>query len=295
MDVRDLEVFLAVAEHLNFTRAGEAVHLSQPSVSVRVRRLEDELDVKLFEQLGKRAALTEAGRLLQPFARRVVAALDDARHAVEELQGLERGALKIGASTTPGMYLVPQIIARFKLKHPKIETRLEIKDTRQIESEIINNEFDFGFVGGHLVGSEVEVLPWLTDEIVLVAPPGHSLTRKKRLRISDLKGEQLITREQGSATQATVEDKLRASGMELATVMEMNNPEAVKKAVQSGLGVAFLSRYAVETEVKAKTLVAVRVKDFPLDRELKIVYRKDKHLSRAALAFIKVARQSLEG
>ena|SRR5215213_10404905 len=126
MDVRDLEVFLSVARHLNFTRAGEEVHLSQPSVSVRVRQLE-ELGVKLFEQLGKKVALTEAGRLLEPHAYRVVAALDDARHVIEEVQGLERGVLRIGASTTPGVYLVPELIAGFKRLHPKIEVRRRLK------------------------------------------------------------------------------------------------------------------------------------------------------------------------
>src|SRR5918911_5762955 len=201
MDVRDLEVFLSVAKNLNFTRAGDEVHLSQPSISVRVRKLESELGIKLFEHVGKRVALTEAGRTLMPYARRVVAALDDARHAVEELQGLERGTLRIGASTTPGMYLVPKIVARFKRRHPKIEVRLEIKDTRQIEEEVLRNEFDFGFVGGHLIGNEVEVIPWLTDEIVLVAPPDHLLTRKKRVGLRDLRGERFISREQGSAAQ----------------------------------------------------------------------------------------------
>ena len=149
MDVRDLEVFLSVSKHLNFTRAGSEVYLSQPSVSVRMRKLEDELGVKLCEQLGKRVALTEAGRLLVPYARRVIAAVDDARRAVEELQGLERGELRIGASTTPGMYLVPKTIARFKGRHPKVEVRLGIKDTQEVEEGVVNNEFDFGFVGGH--------------------------------------------------------------------------------------------------------------------------------------------------
>ena len=130
MDIRDLQVFLAVTTRLNFTRAGEDVHLSQPSVSVRIRQLERELGEKLFEQLGKRVALTEAGRLLEPYARRVVAAMDDALHAVEELQGLERGTVRVGASTTPGTYLVPTIIARFKRDHPKVEIRLSVRDTR---------------------------------------------------------------------------------------------------------------------------------------------------------------------
>ncbi len=150
MDIRDLEVFLSVARHLNFTRAGEEVHLSQPSVSVRVRQLEEEFKVKLFEQLGKKVALTEAGRLLEPHARRVLAALDDARHVIEEIRELERGVLRIGASTTPGIYLVPKLLAKFKSRHPKIETHLEVADTRQVEEGLIRNEYDIGFVGGHL-------------------------------------------------------------------------------------------------------------------------------------------------
>jgi LysR family transcriptional regulator, low CO2-responsive transcriptional regulator len=114
MDVRDLEVFLSVAKHLNYTRAGDEVHLSQPSVSVRVRQLEAELGVKLFEQLGKKVALTEAGRLLIPYAQRVIAAVEDAEHAIQDLQGLQHGSLRIGASTTPGMYIIPKTIARFR-------------------------------------------------------------------------------------------------------------------------------------------------------------------------------------
>src|SRR5262245_43283784 len=136
MDASDLKVFLAVAKHLNFTQAGAEVHLSQPSVSVRIRRLEEELGIKLFEPVGKKTALTEAGQLLEPYARRVLTALDDARIAIEEFQGLERGSLRIGASTTPGMYLVPRIIGPFARRHPKIEIHLIIANTRLVEEAI---------------------------------------------------------------------------------------------------------------------------------------------------------------
>lgn len=292
MDVRDLEVFLSVAKHLNFTRAGEEVHLSQPSVSVRVRRLEEELDVKLFEQLGKKVALTEAGRLLEPHARRVVAALDDTRHVIEEVKGLERGVLHIGASTTPGMYLVPKLIAGFKLLHPKIEIRMEIKDTRQVEEGLIRNDYDFGFVGGHMVGDEVKILPWRTDEVVLIAPPDHPLAQKRQVQLKDVARQQFIFRESGSATRVAVNKKLRSLDLQLEAVMEMNSPEAVKQAVQSGLGVAFLSRFAVGTELKSGTLAVLKARGLTIHRELKIAYRKDKHLSRAAQAFIEVARQA---
>src|SRR5919206_3248876 len=129
MDCRDLQVFLSVSKHLNYTRAGEELHLSQPSVSVRIRQLETELGVKLFEHLGKKVALTDAGNLLVPHAHRVMAAVQDGHHAIDELQGLESGSLRIGASTTPGMYIVPRSIAQFKQHYPKIEIHLRIKDT----------------------------------------------------------------------------------------------------------------------------------------------------------------------
>ena len=290
MDVRDLQVFLSVSKHLNYTRAGEEINLSQPSVSVRIRQLESELRVKLFEQLGKKVVLTDAGQLLVPYANRVIAAVDDAHHAIDELQGLERGSLRIGASTTPGMYLVPQVVARFKRSHPKIDIHLRIKDTREVEDGVLNNEFDFGFVGGHLAAAEVSAHAWLTDELLLVVSPDHRLRNKKTVRKQDLAGESFIVRESGSATRATIVTQLQQANFELETVIEMENPESIKKAVQSGLGIAFISKFAIATELKAKTLTAIRVRDLTINRELKIVHRKDKHLSRAALAFIKMAR-----
>jgi DNA-binding transcriptional LysR family regulator len=291
MDVRSLEVFLSVTKHLNYTRAGEDVNLSQPSVSVRIRQLEDELGVKLFEQLGKKVALTEAGQLLIPHARRVITAIEDARQTIREMQGLERGSLRIGASTTPGMYLIPNTVAHFKERYPKIEIHLGIKDTRRIEAGVINNEYDFGFVGGHLAGSEVDVHPWLTDQLLLVVPPKHHLARRKSVRSEDLRKERFILREPGSATRAAIVNELQKLDLRVDTIMEMENPESVKKAVQSGLGIAFISKFAVETELKAKSLVAVRVRGLVINRELKIVYRKDKHLGRAAQTFIEMARK----
>lgn len=293
MDVRDLEVFLSVSRYLNFTRAGEEVNLSQPSVSVRMRELEKDLGSKLFEQFGKKIALTEAGQLLVPYATRVIAAMNDARHAICELQGLECGSLRIGASTTPGMYLVPGTIAQFKQRYPKIEMHLTVKDTRQIEEGVIKNEFDFGFVGGHLVGDEVDVVPWLTDELVLIAPVGHRLASKRVVKPQDLLSEKFILREEGSATRAVVASYLRECRIEPEAVMEMANPESVKKAVQNGLGIAFISAFAVETELQAHTLVAIKIKKLEMRRILKIVYRKDKHLSTAAKAFLKVSHRGL--
>jgi len=143
---------------------------------------------------------------------------------------------------------------------------------------------------GHLAGDEVEVLPWMTDHLVLVVPSNHNLTRKKSIKLADLRKERFILREAGSATRAAVAHHLKKADLEVETVMEMENPESVKKAVQSGLGIAFISKFAVETELKARSLVALNVNGIDINRELKIVYRKDKHLGRAAQTFISMAQ-----
>jgi LysR family transcriptional regulator, low CO2-responsive transcriptional regulator len=290
MEIRDLQVFLTVSRHLNFTRAGEELHLSQPSVSVRISSLQRELGAKLFEQIGKRIVLTETGRVLVPYATKVIAALDDAYHAIGELQGLQRGLLTIGASTTPGMYVLPKVIAEFKRLHPRIEVRLRIRDTHQIENAVAANEFDFGFVGGHLAANDVEVLPWRTDTIILIVPPKHPLTRRKSVKPKDLEKESFVLRETGSATQATIASHLEKKGIQLNSIGELENPESVKRAVESGLGIAFISGLAVETELKNRSLIAVRVSDLNIKRELKIVHRREKHLSKSAQEFIRLAR-----
>jgi LysR family transcriptional regulator, transcriptional activator of the cysJI operon len=145
-------------------------------------------------------------------------------------------------------------------------------------------------VGGHLAAAEVSAVTWLTDELLLVVSPGHRLTKKKTVRRQDLEGESFIVRESGSATRATIVTQLQQANFQLETVIEMENPESIKKAVQSGLGIAFISKFAIASELKAETLSAIRVRDLRIARELKIVHRKDKHLSRAALAFIKMAQ-----
>jgi DNA-binding transcriptional LysR family regulator len=189
------------------------------------------------------------------------------------------------------MYLVPRIIAEFKRQHPKISVSLSIKNTRQVEIDVIKNEFDLGFVGGHLVSDNIEWLSWRTDEIALIVPPNHCLATKKQIKLNDLANEQLLYREPGSATRAEVEKNFVALDFRLESAADMDNPEAVKQAVANGLGIAFVSQFAVETELRAKTLVAVTVKGLDINRELKIIYRKGKHLSQSASALIETAQK----
>ena len=291
MELRDLEVFLALVSHLNFTHAAQEIHLSQSSVSVRIRRLQEDVGVKLFEQVGKKILLTEAGQLFEIHARRVIAAQSDMQQAMEAYRGLEQGSLRIAASTTPGMYILPRIIAEFKRQHPKIAIRLSIENTRQVEEDIVRNEFDIGFVGGHLISDEIDAFAWLRDELVLVLSPSHPLARMKHIKPRDLENESFIIREPGSATRALIEKHFPIPNRAVSTAMELDNPESVKHAVMSGFGVAFVSNSAIKTELKAKRLVARRIQGVHIDRELRIIYRKGKHLSRSASALIETAQK----
>lgn len=292
MTLHQLNIFRAVARRLNFTRAAKEIHLSQPSVSMQVHQLEDELGVSLFEQVGKRVYLTEAGKILEGYVHRVMALLDETHEAIEELKGLRRGHLHIGASTTPGVYLLPRIIGRFKERYPEVEVFLEIANTRQVAEKVLRNEIDVGFVGGLLeAGMGIRVEPYLMDELVLVAPPHHSLTGRHPIDPRELAGERLILREPGSATRELALKALNRLDVITQVGMELGNPEAVKQAVAAGLGLSFVSRFSVLSELAEGKLVVVPLEGLSPQRQLSIIFHQDKRLTPPALAFLDEARQ----
>ena len=191
------------------------------------------------------------------------------------------------------MYIVPRVIAAFKRRHPNIKLQLSVKDTRQVEEDVLSNESDFGFVGGHLIGADIEIITWRSDELLLISHPENPLTKRIGLTLKDLKQEPFIFRERGSATQSILEQHLQQAKMRVETALELSNPEAVKQAVRNGLGIAFISKFAVHDEIKAKMLRVLKVEGLDISRELKIVYRKDKHLSHASRAFIEMAKKDV--
>src|SRR3982751_115852 len=164
LDFHHLKVFLTAARHLNYTRAGKELGLQQPTISAHIKQLEAELGVQLIERVGKRLVLTEAGRLLEPIARRTLISFEDVQAAINEYKGIERGALHLGASTTPGLYILPRLLARFRSAHPNIMLRLTIGNTEAVERMVMGGDVDFGFVGGHLIAGEIASRPWFGDE-----------------------------------------------------------------------------------------------------------------------------------
>ena len=289
--LRQFEVFLAVAKAGSFRAAAEAMHLSQPALSQHVAEMERELGTRLFDRLGRKVALTEAGRVLEEHAHRLFASLASAREAVADLSGLKRGSLVLGASTTPGIYVLPGMIAAFQGKYPGVALSLRIGNSALIEEQIRGNELDLGVVGGHplRLGEEC-VAAGLLDELVLIVPPSHPWARRREIQPSQLEGERLLVREEGSATRQVTERALQRAGGHIKASMELGHTEAIKQAVIAGLGIAFVSIHAIRGEVSVGRLRAVRLKGLRIQRHFHIIHNEARTLSTSARAFIELLK-----
>jgi DNA-binding transcriptional LysR family regulator len=293
MTFRQFEIFLAVARAKNFTRAAETLHVSQSTLSQHVRELEDELGVRLFDRLGRTVTLTEAGRLLEEHAARLATTLASARRAIDELKGLERGSLVIGASTTPGIYVLPGIVAAFRRRYPGIEVSLRIANSRVIEERIRADEVDLGVVGGHILGaSEQCVATGLLDELLLIVPPRHPWAKRREIGPRELDQTPLLMREQGSATRLVTERTLRQAGIKFTTAMELDHIEAIKQAVMAGLGVAFVSRYAVGGEIATRRLCGLRLKGLRIRRHFHVIHNEARTVTASGRAFMALLERS---
>jgi DNA-binding transcriptional LysR family regulator len=293
VDFHHLKVFLAAARHLNYTRAGEELRLRQSTVSSHIKQLEGELGVRLFEQIGKRLVLTEAGRLIEPIARRAVLGIVEVQSAVADYRGTGEGSLHLGASTTTGLYILPRLLARFHALYPNIKLRTTLSNTSTVERMVLNAEVDFGFVGGHLITGQLVSRRWVEDRIVLIAAPRHRFAAMRQVGMKLLSGETLIQREEGSATRTVIEKELQSAGCVFNEVIELGHPEAIKEAVISGMGIAFISHFAVEREVKSGDLIIISVKKMAPRRQLQICHRPQKHLSNADTALIDEAEKMM--
>ncbi len=286
MTLRQFEVFLAIARAGSFRRAAEALHLSQPALSQHVRELETALGARLFDRLARRVALTDAGRVLSEHATRLFVTLADARQAIQDLQGLERGSLTIGASSTPGIYVLPRLLGAFRQRYPGIELTLRLGNSEGVERLVRASELDLGLVGGHQDCPGAACLNTaLPDELRLVVPPGHRWASGREVTPERLADEPLLMREPGSATRELTERTLRAAGIPCRYGLVLEHPEAIKQAVLAGLGVAFLSIHAVDGEVATGRLHALRLRGHRLVRHFHLLHHEARTLSASARAF----------
>ncbi|MDR5708967.1 MAG: LysR family transcriptional regulator [Armatimonadota bacterium] len=279
LNVHQLKIFHTVARAGSFSRAAEALGITQPSVSIQVRDLERALGVELFEQIGKRTYLTEAGKILEEYASRILSLLEEAEQAVREVQGSSGGTLRVGAESTAGTYLLPPVLRELRSRFPEAFITLEIHEARRIQERILRNELDCGIVGPSLRHEALIYVPYRTDELVPVAAPDSAVARRGELTAKELVQERLILRERGSGTREVVEQAFRNLGLPISPVMELPSTEAVIRAAAANLGVGIVSRIAAEGAVRAGWVVVLEVPDFRPVRTLWAVRHGEKRLN----------------
>jgi len=289
MELNQLKAFCAVVEKRSFSRAGEVVFLSQPTVSLQISSLEQELGTRLLDRRGREVTVTRTGETLYQYARRILQLTNQAEQAIEQLKGLMKGTLTLGASTIPGEYLMPSLLAEFKGLHPAIDIDLHISDTQGVITKVLAHEVEIGFVGTRNKSDKLMFKSLATDKLVLIASADSTWLHQDTLTVEQLKGIPFILRESGSGTGTTVKQKLLEKGIkeeELNVVMRLGSTAAVKRAVESGAGVSFVSEKAIENEIKLGTIKVVPVVDLELDREFFTVFERHKSHSPAADALL---------
>ena len=290
MNLHRLRIFLAVARCLSYSRAAEDLFISQPAVSRHVAALEKELDVQLLAQSGNRVFLTEMGRMVLSYAQRLFDVEEELTAALAEAANLGRGRLRLGASSTPGIYLLPPIVAAFQERYPEIEVSLLVANSQEIEGRVLAGELDLGFVG---MGSQIGVQqqPYARDRLVIVAAPSCPLVSEGSIPLHRLRSERFLLREPGSGTRRVLEEELERHGFRPGMVMELAGCEAVKRGAMAGMGIAGVSGYSVEMEVRQGLLGIIIVEGLRLERQISIISRKDVRPSAATLAFTALAHK----
>jgi DNA-binding transcriptional LysR family regulator len=287
-----LQVFLAVATSGSFSRAArEVLHISQPAVSKHVQTLEEELGVPLFQRVGKRVILTEAGQIVQHYAEQVLALARDTQQTLRELHGLQRGTLRLGASSTPGIYLLPPVLATFVQRYPGITLELEIANSQRVVDGVLARQWDLGMIGIPLMHPHLHVQPYWRDTLVLIVASHHHLATRPAVTLADLSEETWIFREAGSASGQVVKGVLNGAHLVQAHTLVLQGSEGVKQAVMAGLGIAMVSRFAITLEVQQGVLRILPLTDVQAERDLCLIWRKDSRLPAAVHALLAVLQE----
>lgn len=288
--LRQLEVFLAVAHFDNITRAADSLSMSQSAASGALRDLETQFDIQLFDRVGKRLKINELGRLLRP---RAEALLERARSLEQDMTRHQAvGQLKIGATMTIGNYLAVGLIARYLEEQPRAKLDLQVANTSAIAARLVNFDLDIGLVEGEVQHPDLEVIPWLTDQLEVFCAPDHPLTQKSQLSDTDLLSARWILREQGSGTRQAFDWALHGLLPGLNVLLELEHAEGIKQAVAQGLGIGCLSRIALQESFEQGALVPLRVAGRDFSRQLYLVINRHKYRSAGIERWIELCHQA---
>jgi DNA-binding transcriptional LysR family regulator len=291
MNLNHLAVFHAVAQAGSMTGGAERLDVSQPAVSKQVQELEHALGVHLFDRIGRRIYLSQAGDILADYARRLFALAREAEEAMADVRAVGRGRLVIGASTTIGTYLLPGVVAEFWRRHPSVELLVQIENTERVHRRLAGHELDVGLTEGLVEEEELHAEVFHRDELVVIAPPGHPLAGKRQVPLRAVRQEPFVLREPGSGTREVEERALARLKLPVRVVMALGSTEAIKRVVAERVGLAIVSRLAVRAECAAGTLAVLPVAGLRIDRPLHLVRRKGRRDGPALQAFCGVLRE----
>lgn len=289
MDFRQLEVFARVVETRSFSRAAEALHLTQSTVSEHMRLLEEEVGSRLFDRLGRETPPTRAGDLLYGYAQRLLTLRTDALQSLQQFLGQVAGSLLVGASTIPGEYVLPPLIGAFREKFPQVSIALQIGDTRGIVEAVVEGRVELGVVGARPDQRMLQAIELMPDELVVVVPPGHAWFGRRLVTLEELKPEPLIVREPGSGSRQALETALDEAGLGLAglrVIAEMGSTSAIKQAVKAGVGLSIISKRAVDEECRHGLLWGMKIKDLRFTRHFYVVTHTGRSRSPLCQAFL---------
>ena len=291
-----LKVFVTVIEQKNFSRAGDILNLSQPGVSLHIRNLENELGTKLIYRSPKQVQITEPGKILYRHAKQMLNHYETAKREINEFNNVVSGTMKIGASFTIGEYYLPKVLAEFAAQYPMVDIQIIISNSNDVIQGIRSNKLDIGLIEGETDYKDIDVRPFMNDEMIVVVPPDHPLSQMDLIEGNMLQNQTWVLREQGSGTR-TYSDKLLSSlELNIKKTFIFTSIQGVKEAVMAGLGIALLSRLTVQKELKSNELKTFHLKNERLIRPFSIVKKLDFEASKAMELFLrKVEEFAIKG
>ena len=295
MNISQLTTFVAVVDHGSFSEAARALGISQPAVTMQIQALEADIDATLLDRGYRRVSLTEAGHVLLPYARHVIAELQAARQSIEELAGVVSGRITLAASTTPGQYLLPRILGGFLRVNPEVGVTLRVYDSADVVERVESGEADLGMTGAEVHGARVLYERLGSDELALICPARHELAARPTVTFAEIAEEPFIVRESGSGTRMAAEAAIRRNGIDpgdLNVVMELGTNEAIVSAVEGGMGLGIVSTHVASKSLQLGTVALLSGAGFPLERPLFLVLPR-RSLSRAGEALANHLRGAL--
>ncbi len=282
--IRQLQIFSVAAAHLSFARAAEQLHLTHAAISLQIKQLEDVSGAQLFDRIGKRVFLTEAGGILLDHARQILQTMKDADESLLALKGLKGGRITIAVNST-AEYFAPGLLAEFRKAQADVRVRLLIDNREEVSRLLVSNEVDLAIMGRPPADLDAESVSIAPHPLVIIAGAGHPLARRERLSVADIAQEPMIVREAGSGTRSAMEEFFRECAIAPNIDMEMGSNEAIKQAVVAGLGISFISQHTLGLELSTGRLAILRVEGTPVMRRWFLVRHKSKRLTPALGAF----------